>query len=70
MKRCPKCGNTRFLVTAHVTQSWEVDQFENFICSVSECDEITHQPDDEDIWTCAKCGHAAAGAEFNVAGGK
>lgn len=23
---CPKCGNNRFVVTSHVTETWEVDE--------------------------------------------
>ena len=65
-KRCPKCGHTEFVVTAHVTQDWLVDERGNFIKAISECDEVTHHPDDEDIWRCDKCGYDAAGAEFNI----
>ena len=25
-KRCPKCGGKNFIVTAHVTQEWLVDE--------------------------------------------
>ncbi len=46
--RCPKCGGTTFLVTAHVTQTWKVDEEGDFISEVSSCDEITHKPDDDD----------------------
>lgn len=53
---CPKCKNDKFITTAHVTQTWEVDAFGNFIKAVSECDEITHGPNDDNIWTCSKCG--------------
>lgn len=65
-KRCPKCGNTEFFVTAHVTQSWLVDEDGDFIKATSECDEVTHPPDDDDIWECNKCYYSAAGSEFNV----
>lgn len=67
-KHCPKCGNTVFHVTAHVTQTWEVDEDGDFIRSISNCDDVTHRPDDQDIWTCAKCGHDAPGSEFNEKG--
>ena len=53
------------LVTAHVTQDWEVDGDGNFQACTNNCVETTHAPDDEDIWTCAGCGHDGAGAEFN-----
>lgn len=66
MKRCPKCGNKEFEVTAHVTQEWRVDSEGDFIACVEECVEVTHTPNDEDIWTCAQCGYDAAGEEFNI----
>ena len=49
MKRCPKCGNTKFSVTAHVTQDWIVDKFGNFDSVITDCVEVTHKPDDDDI---------------------
>ena len=64
-KTCPICGSHKFLVTAHVTQDWEVDGDGNFQACTNNCVETTHAPDDEDIWTCAGCGHDGAGAEFN-----
>lgn len=63
-KVCPVCGGTEFLVTAHVTQGWKVDGNGNFIECTNECDEVTHTPDDEDMWQCAKCGHCASGGEI------
>lgn len=66
MKRCPKCGNTTFAVTAHVTQDWLVDSNGDFLAEIENCTEVTHEPDDDDIWMCAVCGHDAAGSEFNV----
>ena len=62
--RCPKCGAENFEVTAHVTQDWKVDGYGNFLESLEDCVEVTHYPDDEDMWTCANCGHYAAGREF------
>lgn len=66
MKRCPKCGGTKFLVTAHVTQDWYVDENGEFLETVKECDQVAHYPDDEDIWICAQCDHDGPGTEFNV----
>ena len=57
MKKCPKCGNTKFIVTAHVTQDWLVDGDGNYLETLSECEEVTHRPDDEDVWICSKCGY-------------
>lgn len=53
---CPKCGNTTFIATAHVTQTWLVDEDGDFIEAKSDCDEVTHAPDAEDLFTCSKCG--------------
>lgn len=53
---CPNCGGKEFLTTAHVTQTWKVDEDGDFIEAVSDCDEVTHGPDDGNIWTCVKCG--------------
>lgn len=39
---CPKCGNTTFITTAHVTQTWLVDEDGDFIEAKSDCDEVTH----------------------------
>lgn len=66
MKMCPKCGGKHFSVIAHVTQEWEVDENESYEKTINECDVVTHTPDDEDLWTCIKCGYNAAGSEFNV----
>ena len=44
---CPKCGNTTFITTAHVTQTWLVDEGGDFIEAKSDC---------EDLFTCSKCG--------------
>ena len=66
MKRCPKCFGTEFEVTAHVTQDWLVDG-EGYCKKVmTSCVEVTHTPDDDDIWNCARCGHSAPGREFNI----
>ena len=66
MKRCPKCGCERFIVSQHVAQTVIVDGNGNFILEQSSCDEVLHAADDDDLWECENCGHSAAGAEFNV----
>lgn len=63
-KRCPKCGGSKFLVTAHVTQGWLVGAAGNYMSTTTACEEVTHQPDNDDIWACASCGYDAAGSEF------
>lgn len=62
---CPVGGGESFHVTAHVTQTWLVDAEGAFVEEVSSCDEVTHKPDDDNIWTCAneKCGWSGAGYE-------
>ena len=64
MKKCPKCGNNKFYVTAHVTQDWLVDEDGDYIKTVEDCVEVTHFADSEDVWTCSKCSYEAAGSEF------
>lgn len=56
--QCPNCGHDRFFTTAHVSQTWEVDEYGNFIQTIST-DETTHGPHDDNIWTCTKCGTEA-----------
>ncbi|KUE76594.1 hypothetical protein ASJ35_07600 [Ruthenibacterium lactatiformans] len=62
--RCPACGAESFEVTAHVTQDWKIDCNGTFLESLNECVEVTHYPDENDIWDCANCGFSAAGCEF------
>ena len=68
MKRCPQCGFDRFVVTAHITQDWIVDGDEDFVDCIEECVEITHKPDDMDIWQCVACGYNDRGSAFNMKG--
>lgn len=65
VKKCPKCGCEKFLVTAHVTQGWVVDGSGNFLETTSECEEVIHSPGDDDIWTCFSCGFNSDGKNFN-----
>ena len=65
-KVCPYCGCQRFLVTAHVTQDWIVDGNGEFVECTDDCVEVTHKPDDEDIWQCADCDFDAPGADLNT----
>ncbi len=53
---CPKCGSTTFRATAHVTRTWLVDEDGEFIKAETNCDEVTHSPDTEDLFECSKCG--------------
>lgn len=62
--RCPKCGGKTFLSTAHVTQDWELNEFGTFQKCLNDCIEVTHEPDQDDIWDCSECGFSGAGSEF------
>lgn len=64
-KICPNCGSRVFCATAHVTQDWIVDENGAFIKSINDCLEVTHFPDDNNLWNCHNCGYSAAGKEFN-----
>lgn len=56
---CPNNPNhKRFETTAHVAQSWKVDEYGNFIEEL-ETLETTHKPDKNNIWTCLECGSEA-----------
>lgn len=40
----------------YVTQTWLVDEDGEFIKAETNCDEVTHSPDTEDLFECSKCG--------------
>lgn len=64
--RCPACGSERFVVTAHVTQDWEIDHNGIFQNVLNACVEITHHPDESDIWNCANCVYSGTGKQFRA----
>lgn len=66
MKKCPKCGCGKFIVSAHVVQSWVVDGNGNFRRVYEDCTEVTHEPDNDDMWTCEFCGHYDSGSAFEI----
>lgn len=53
---CRHCGNDTFIVTAHVTQDWIVNNRGEFCECLKDCVEITHAPNDDDVWECQNCG--------------
>ena len=53
---CPKCRGDKFHTTAHVAQVWEVDGLGNFISAFDNSLEVTHYPNDDNIWKCVGCG--------------
>jgi len=56
---CPKCGNETFYTSAHVVQEWLVDKNGEYLETSEDCLEVAADPDDDNIWTCAKCGAEA-----------
>ena len=56
---CPNCGGRDFYTTAHVMQEWLVHDDGEFVAVSTDCLEVTHGPDDDNIWTCVKCGAEA-----------
>lgn len=56
---CPKCGFTEFFTTVHVAEEWLVDEYGEFIDVSKECIEVDVEPDDGNLWFCAKCGAEA-----------
>lgn len=66
IKVCPKCGSTVFSASAHVVQTWQLDEFGNYMDVLEDATDVTHRPSDDDIWTCDKCRFEDAGSTFNV----
>lgn len=66
-KVCPKCGSKSFLVLAHVTQEWLVDGAGDYLHCTEERVEVTHKPDEQDVWTCFNCCHEAEGSKLEEA---
>lgn len=64
-KKCPKCGHNRFLAHAHVAQLWKIDQYGDFLNIKNDCVCVAHYPNDDDIWTCNKCGYKGEGRTFD-----
>lgn len=64
--RCPKCGATKFSAAAHITQEWELDANGEFADVITDCMDVTHKPNDDDLWSCLVCGYEAPGNGFHV----
>ena len=62
--KCPKCGGKKFSTTAHVCQDWMIDEDAEFIETISECIQVTHKPDEDNLWSCLECDYEAAGSAF------
>lgn len=58
--KCPENPeHKQFVTTAHVMQDWFVDENGNFVAVATECVEVTHRPDPDNVWTCLVCGAEA-----------
>lgn len=56
MKRiCPVCGGKEFVTTAHITQDWKVNDEGEWLETVTDCVQVDHGPDPDNIWTCYRC---------------
>lgn len=66
VKRCPICKSTKFHVPVTVSQTWLVDSTNNLVNAITTCDSVEKRPTDNDVWTCAKCGHSSIGINFNL----
>ena len=64
-KACPKCGGRTFAVNAHVVQGWLVNEDGEYVATTEDCVEVTHEPDDDDLWCCESCGHEASGRDMH-----
>ena len=62
--KCPKCASARFIVSAHVVQGWLVGEHGEWLETTNECEQVTHHPQDDDVWVCASCGYDASGSEM------
>ena len=56
---CPNACGATFVTTAHVMQDWEVTADGDYVSTIQDCLEVTHKPNDGNIWTCKKCGAEA-----------
>jgi len=55
---CPnRCGD-EFYTSAHVVEEWKVNGLGVWI-ETSSTLETTHDPEDDNVWSCAKCGEQA-----------
>ena len=60
---CPKCGNNTFITSAHVMQDWEVDAEGNYLDTVNGCVQVDQDPDQDNSWSCSRCGTEAINEE-------
>lgn len=54
---CKNCGGKDgFVSTAHITEEWLCDEDGHFVEVMPTDNEVTHEPDEYDLWTCHGCG--------------
>lgn len=53
---CRHCGNDTFIMMAHVTQDWIVNNRGEFCDCLKDCVDVLHAPNDNDVWECQDCG--------------
>lgn len=56
---CPNGCSAHFSTSAHVMQEWKVDATGDFVECIDDAMEVTHGPDDGNLWQCLECGEAA-----------
>ena len=64
--RGPVCRAKIFEFRAHVSPDWKIDCNGTFLEALNECVEVTHYPDEMDIWNCSNCDFSAEGKSFLV----
>ena len=64
-KQCPKCGGLKFSASAHVVQTWKLDCIGKYDKTIEDCTDVTHRPDNDDLWHCQECGYEAPGKQFD-----
>jgi len=64
--KCPQCGGDIFSATAHVAQSWMIDEDGSFMELISDCTDVIHRPGLDDVWECLGCEYKDAGEKFLV----
>ena len=56
---CPENEeHDQFITTAHEMHSWVVDSKGNFVKDLG-CEEVSSNPDPDNIWRCKECGTVA-----------
>ena len=63
--KCPNnCDKRRFFVSAHVKETWEVDEEAKWL-STFECTDVTLPPTTESFFVCVECGEEGKAEDNN-----